>query len=277
MAISNNEPYFYINGYKFRIGVEAKSTSDLNIKENKMYVAKESWGYTDLQWSNFVGEELPIEIYSRVTEIYSGDTAQPDWGGISTFYNTPRTPHAVLKYWAQIGCPCNVVTNLEAYESGQYLITSFSQENQTYDVIKTELTLKQYEKPESVVQTYWKPVDLKTITVNSKSNQELSGTAKEIQEISDCSQTCSCTENTSPSLCNAPASENVKVVQKYLRNFGYFPIFTREHGRLDITGRYCYTTTQAIMALQQDYGLTINGRVNKQVKEVFMKLAGVHA
>ena len=265
--------YFKINGHPFRIGLDAKTTSDLNIKQNKMFVAKESWGYTDLQWSNFTGEELQLDIYTRITESYTGDPVQPSWGGVKSFYNTTRTPHSVLKYWAQEGCPCNVLTNLQSYESGVYMITEFSQSSPTYDIVHTELTLRQYEKPENITQTYWKPVEPGKTVINNKT-AKLSGTALEISKLEFCEQKCNCTEKSNPQDCTAAASTNVATIQKYLRLFGYLPIYSRTIGRIEISGRFCYHTTQAIKQLQQDYGLTVNGKFNKEVKDVFSKLSG---
>lgn len=262
--------YFYMNGHNFIIETDAESTSELNIKENTMFVPSESYGYTDLQWCNFTGEELPLVVYSRITDEYTGDKVQPtDGTGDENFYNGILTPHSVLKYWAQKGIPVKVRTNIESLENGTYLIMEHSQSNPTFDWVVTNLTLKQYEKPEDVIQTYYAPTHPEQIT----SVYTLTATATEIRNIQECSQTCNCTEDSDPELCIAPADDNVAVLQKYLRRYGYLPIFTRAYGRINITGRYCYYTTQAVKELQADFGLTINGNCNSEVKKALEKLS----
>ncbi|WP_292474174.1 peptidoglycan-binding domain-containing protein [Methanosphaera sp.] len=266
------KPYFYINGHDFPIEYEAESESKLGIVENEMFVSADSYGYTDIQWTNFTGEELPIDVYTRITDTYLGLPVQPnDHSGDETFYNTPKTPHAVLKYWSQRGVPCNVKTNLEAYESGTYIIKAINQSNISFSLIKTHLELTQYEKPDEIEQTYWSPTD--EIKILAKNNKNISATAQEIQELPDMQQSCNCVEDSPPELCIAPSLPEVETLQKYLRRYGYLPIFSRQYGRINITGKYCYNTTQALKQLQQDFGLTINGDCNEEVRRALLKLS----
>lgn len=266
-----NNSYYYMNGYNFRVEVDAESESELNIKENKMFVASSNYGYTDLQWTNFTGEEVPLDVWSRITEVYTGERAHPKTGGDPEFYNETKTPHSVLKYWAQLGVIINVKTNIESMESGTFLIKKFAQSNPTFDWVHTQMTLIQYEKPEDISQSYFAPTLPEEVNIDT---QPLTATAREIKSIKDCQQTCHCTADSNPDMCVSSPDDNVKVLQKYLRRYGYLPIYTRLFGRINITGRYCYNTTQAVMELQADYGLTVNGQCNKEVREALLKLAG---
>ena len=266
------QPYFYINGHDFQIEYDAEAESDLGIVTNDMFVSADSYGYKDIQWTNFTGETLPIDVYSRINEKYVGDPEQPnDHTGDETFYNIPRTPHAVLKYWAQRGVPCKVKTNLEAYESGTYIIKEIQYSNLSFTLIKTHLDLIQYENPDEIEQTYWSPTQ--NTQINTTANRHLSATAQEIQNIPDCHQTCDCVEDTPPEYCQASIQKEVETLQKYLRRYGYLPIFTRLYGRINMTGKYCYNTTQAVKQLQQDFGLTINGDCNEEVRRALIKLS----
>ncbi|RAP49735.1 MAG: hypothetical protein BZ138_07250, partial [Methanosphaera sp. rholeuAM270] len=159
--IDEDKPYFYINGHPFEISTGAESKSEINIVKNKMYVHGKAWGYTDMQWTNFSGETLTIEVYSRTYERYKGDKVQPDQGGLPDNEIYPEdekgiklTPHGALKYWAQTFVTCKILTNLDAFESGDYKIDEFSQTNPDADFIVTKLTLMQYEKPGLEAQTY---------------------------------------------------------------------------------------------------------------------------
>lgn len=265
-------PYFNINGYDFNIEKDAESKSELNIVKTQMYVSTSNWGYNDIQFVNFTGEEIELEIYSRVTDTYTGNAVQPEGGGNDSFYSSDRTPHAVLKYWAQTGCTCVVDTNLQAYESGDYIITEFSQSSPEHDFIVTELTLTQYEEPGEISQTYWRSIDSDSIT--EYNTQSMSASALEVSNLGDHSQTCKCTADTPSYECTASVESEVATIQTYLRRFGYFPLYTRSMGLLECSGKYCYYTALAVSRLQEDYNISVTGEFNSEVRSVLLELLG---
>ena len=205
--IEYEEPYFYINGYDFKISVNAEAESELNIVKNKMYVAGKRWGYTDMQWTNFTGEKITAEIYSRATDEYTGDMKQPDNGGIDNFFNTKRTPHAVLKYWAQTFTKCYIYTNIQSFESGLYIIDSLSQSSPHHNFIVTKLSFQQYEKGDDIDQTYWTPANLKNSTKYTAQYQT-------IEKMVFHKQRCACKDTTKAEECTAKADNEVKTIQK---------------------------------------------------------------
>ena len=263
--------YFYINGYKFNVLNDSKSDSDIDISKTKMFVSNKSYGYTDIQWNNFTGENIDLTIVSRTTEVYTGDHVQPDEGGITTFYNYSRTPAAVLKYWAQNFVPFNVVTNIQAHESSRYTVDEggFSQENPTPTVTLTHLKLIQYEKPYEMEQTYFQ-----NETITKTSSVTLSAVAQEIEKVGELKQTCHCTVNTPSDKCTASNNEEVELIQKYLQLWGYFPFYLRKTGIITTNGKFCYYTTQALKKFQEDNKLTVNGVFTAETKAQFIKKLG---
>lgn len=267
--------YFYINGHPFKISKDAESESELNIHETKMFVSKESWGYTYLQWANFTGQNLTLKIFNNINESYKGEAVQPDDGsGINDFYNTSRTPNAVLKYWAEKFVPCKVVTNLQSLEDGNYRIKSFKQTNPTYALVETDITLILDEQGDIASQTFWKPVDLTDPTSdNNGSTTLITALSKQIMALGDYHQECKCTATTPSSECTAPVYDQVKTIQSVLRQFGYYPLYGAI-GQLNITGKYCYYTTQAVKSVQQDYNLPVTGNFDTTMKSALIKLLG---
>lgn len=272
MVVENpNKPYFYINGHLFNVSVDSEATSEIKLVKTRMFVSKKSWGYNDIQWTNFTGETLDLTIYSReYDDVYTGEETQPDWGGITDFYKTKRTPHAVLKYWAQNFVPCVVKTNIQSFESGTYVIDEFGQSNPSNYFVETKLKLVQYEKPEEVTQTYWKSEETKTSTKNTDTSK-LTASTKEITSLGQHSQKCTCTSTTKSTDCKATVEDDVKIIQKYLKEWGYFLLYSRLVGNVPITGKYCYYTTQAIKQFQLDRGLTITGNFDIETKNEFLK------
>lgn len=287
-------PYFAINGYEFRIKKDTESKSELNIVKTKMYVPTTSWGYNQIDFVNFTGEEIDLEIYSRVTEKYTGDKVQPETGALQGFYSNNPTPHATLKYWAQCGVVCTVLTNLQAYESGDYIITDFSQSSPEFDTVTTKLTLSQYEDTSDIQQTFWRTSDTAgksttaselgeqssgsgvTVTDDSGNSQVLSASAQEIMSLGDHHQTCKCTEDTPLEECTSTVDQEVRVIQKYLQQFGYFPTYTKSNGLLEVSGKYCWYTTQGVANLQEANNLPATGEFNSGVRDVLLKLIGVN-
>lgn len=270
MGEVKNKPYFYINGYNFKIGTDTKSKSGINLIKNKMYVPGKNWGYTDIQWTNFSGEELTLNIFSRIYDEYTGDPAQPLNGGISTFYDEKRTPHAVLKYWAQNFVPCVIKTNLQAYESGTYVIDEIAQHNPHYDFIVTSLTLLQFERPGEIEQTYW------TAEKISESTASMNAQTYEVSQLGPHIQNCSCTVTTPKEECTASFNPEVEIIQKYLQQWGYFPSYSYNTGKITVNGRFCYWTTQALRRFQEDRGIEVSGDFNDITRSHFMrKLEGI--
>lgn len=272
VTIKNPKYYFYINGYNFKVLEDSKSDSEINLDKTKMFVSNKSYGYTDIQWKNFTGETMTLKILSDITDVYTGEHTQPEEGGINTFYNYQRTPHAVLKYWAQNFVPLNVKTNLQAHESAKYVVdeNGFSQEHITPSVVQTDLTLIQYERPYEMEQTYWQ-----TAENTNKNTVKIAAPTQEIDSIDTTySQTCSCTVNTPGEKCTAHTDDNVKLIQKHLQEWGYMPMYTRETGGIEPNGRYCFHTTQAMKKFQEDTGITVTGNFNSETKKMFIKKLG---
>jgi len=265
--VAPRKPYFYINGHDFPINMSADSESTINLIKNKMYVAGKNWGYTDIQWTNFTGEEITLETYSRNTDVYQGEPAQPNNGGIYDFYNESRTPHAVLKYWAQNFVQCIVKTNLEAFENGTYVIDTFKQSNPSDDFVTTQFTLIQYEKPGEIEQTYWKPEDIDVL----RSTAQLSAQSQEVSNLTNHTQNCSCTEITPKEKCTATFNVEVEIIQKYLQQWGYFPSYVYGKGNIEVNGKFCYYTTQALRNFQEDCGIDVTGEFNDLTKSYFIK------
>ena len=266
------KPYFYINGHDFRVGINAESTSSINLIKNKMFVAGKNYGYTDIQWTNFSGEELDVEIYSRVTDIYQGDHAQPDNGGLYEFYDTPRTPHGVLKYWGQNFVPCIIKTNLHAFESGTYVIDELRQSNPHSDFVTSKIKFIQYEKPTEIVQTYWKSDGI----ANNPSTHNLTAQSREVSRLGQHTQSCNCTDTTPTEECTATYNTEVEIIQKYLQQWGYFPSYTYSLGSIMVNGKFCYHTTQALRYFQEDRGIEVTGDFNDITRSHFMrKLEGI--
>ena len=264
------KPYFYINGHNFHVDVNSRSKTKLNITKTEMYVPKNKWGYTDVSWNNFLGEDLDLTIYSRTNETYRGDRAQPnDGSGIWDFYNTPRTPHAVLKYWAQNGVECIVNTNIQSHENGAYIIDDgMTQTNPTDNFVITDLTLVLNEKPSEVNQTYYQ-TDTAGINNNSFTGG-LSALAYQVSPLKEHGQECLCTRNTPQSQCTAPQNEEVQVIQSFLQRWGYIP---REQNGIPVavSGRFCWNTKAALQLYQQHNGLAITGKFNKQTRDNFVR------
>lgn len=262
--------YFYINGYLFNVLNDSKSDSDIEISKTKMFVSNKSYGYTDIQWNNFTGENIDLTILSRTTDVYTGEHAQPAEGGIPDFYNYSHTPAGVLKYWAQNFVPWNIVTNIQAHESAAYVVDQdgFSQENPTPTETLTHVKLIQYEKPYEMEQTYFQN---ETATTNSV---ELSAAAQEVGVLGELKQTCHCNINTPSDKCTASVNEQVELIQKYLQQWGYFPFYLRKTGVITTNGKFCYYTTQALKKFQEDNKLTVNGVFNKETREKFIKKLG---
>ena len=261
------KPEFKINGYDFRVDTDIESESEINLVKTKMYVPNKAWGYNDIQWTNFTGESIELTIYSRITDKYTGEEAQPkDVNmGIKDFYKKTRTPHAVLKYWAQNFVKCELKTDLQAYENGTYVIESFKQSNPTYDFVVTDLTLIQYEEPSEINQSYYSPAPYIVDT------SLLAAGVDEIQQLELHSQSCDCNEFTPAMQCTSPIQDDVKVIQKYLQDWGYFPTYTKQTGTIKPSGRYCYTTTIAIMKFQKAYGIPVSGDFTEETRRVFLK------
>lgn len=277
MTVTKKDPYFYINGHDFRISVDSTSESELNLVKTKMYVPDSAWGYNDIQFTNFSGDIQTLTAFSRITETYIGEEAQPEESGqgIADFYNTPRTPHAVLKYWAENFVPCNVKTNLQSFENGKYVIETFKQRNPTFDFVVTDFTLAQYETPSELKQTYYSPVEYDENTILLSAEVEEIEMIKEgrgdVNSIELYSQTCDCNEFTPALQCTATVEENVRIIQQYLQDWGYFPSYTHTTGSIEPTGKYCYTTTQAIMSFQMDEGIPVNGDFTEETRLKFLR------
>lgn len=262
------KPYFIINGHDFKLNLDAESTSELNLVKTKMYSPESMWGYNDIQFTNFTGETIDGIIYSRTTDVYTGDEAQPtvEARAITDFYKTKRTPHGVLKYWAQNFVPCEIVTDLQAFNNGTYVIEEIHQKNLEMDFVQTTLTFAMYEKPSEMNQVYWSAVeyhDVQTI--------ELSSTAQTVMELGWYTQTCQCEATTPAELCTASEDPDVKFIQKLLQGWGYFPTYTREAGKITPNGKYCYHTTQAISKFQQAMGIPVSGDFSETTKSRFLK------
>ena len=232
-----------------------------------MYVPGKNWGYTDIQWTNFSGETTDLETYSRNTDKYLGEPVHPDNGGIVDFYNTTRTPHAVLKYWAQNFVRCVVKTNLQAFESGTYVIDTFNQSNPHSDFVITQFTLIQYEKPGEIEQTYWQTIEEE----DNRSTASLTAQSKEVESLGNHIQNCKCTATTPQEECTATYNVEVEIIQKYLQQWGYFPSYVYGIGDVELNGKFCYHTTQALRFFQEDCGLEVTGDFNDLTKSYFIK------
>lgn len=261
------KPYFYINGHDFHVDTSAESTSEINLIKNKMFVAGKNYGYTDIQWTNFSGETLDVEIYSRINETYNGDPAQPANGGLYEFYNTSRTPHGVLKYWGQNFVPCIIKTNLHAFESGTYVIDELKQSNPHSDFVVSKIKFVQYEKPSEMVQTYWREDGLS----NNVSTHNLTAQTREVSRLGQHTQNCECTDTTPVEQCTATHNTEVEIIQKYLQQWGYFPSYTYGLGTITVNGKFCYYTTQALRRFQEDCGIEVTGDFNDSTRSHFMK------
>lgn len=268
VRVTDDYSYFKINGYNFKISTDSSSESELNLVINRMFLPDKLWGYNDIQWTNFTGENLTLTIYSRIYDTYTGDNAQPveESAAIKDFYNTPRTPHAVLKYWAQNFVPCVVMTDLQSFEDGTYVIDTFKQSNLTYDFIATDLTLKMYEKPQDQVQTYWKP---KGYTLPDTS--QFTAKALEIQEIGFHAQECNCTEHTPAEECTSVENNDVRTIQTWLQKWGYFPAYSQKTGNIYVNGKYCFHTTQAMKKFQEAEGIPTTGDFTDETRSKFFK------
>ena len=260
--------YFKINGYNFRLSTDSSSESELNLVINRMFLPDKLWGYNDIQWTNFTGENMNLTIYSRIYDVYTGEEAQPELESVAIkdFYKTPRTPHAVLKYWSQNFVPCEVSTDLESFEGGRYIIESIKQTNLTYDFIQTDLTLKQYEKPQEQIQTYWRPQDYVL-----PDTSYMTAKAEEIQRLTFHTQTCDCKETTPADECTTVSNSEVRLIQTWLQKWGFFPAYTRLTGSINVNGKYCYHTTQAIKKFQETMGIPITGDFTDETKSKFLK------
>lgn len=267
-----NPPYFYMNGHNFKIDTDAETESDINLVENRMFVPAEYWGYTDIQWTNFAGEKLPIKVYSRNDTVYRGEAVPPVGtsktdSNVKKMYSNNPSEFAILKYWAQTFVPITLVTNIPAFENGTYVIRSFKQSAPEYNFIVTAMELIQYEKPDETVQTYWRAWGNSTKTDSSK----LTAAAKELEKINcPVKQSCVCDENTDYKKCKASVSDSVKLIQRYLQRWGYFLVYSRQTGRVPVTGKFCWYTTQAISNFQRDNGLTIDGVFNTETRKAFI-------
>lgn len=267
--IVEGEPYFWINHYDFKVSTSAEAKSELNLVKNKMYVAGKQWGYTDIQWTNFTGETIDVEIYSRATDKYTGEEAQPRNGGLPDFYKTDRTPHAVLKYWAQTFVPCKIVTNIQAFESGTYVIDEISQTSPHHNFIITKCSFIQYEPSDEIVQTYWSPAKLKPTT-------EINAYTFAVRDLKYHTQGCFCDKDTPSDNCTAVYSSDVEFIQKLLQQWGYFPTYARGVGKIEPNGRFCYYTTLALQMFQEDRGIDITGDFDMMTQSHFMrKLEGI--
>jgi len=259
-------PQFFINGYEFHVGTNAETKSEINIVKNKMYVPGKSWGYNDIQWTNFSGESLSLEIYSRTYEEYTGEETQPPNGGDPTFYRTKRTPHAVLKYWAQTFVTCHIETNLHAFESGDYKIEEFSQTQPDADFVITKLSFIQYERPGEMEQTYNTAIDS-----NVTDTSQFTAQAIELLSFSNHAQTCGCTATTDSSQCTASYNGEVEIIQKYLQQWGCFPSYLNGIGDVIVNGKFCYHTTQALRKFQEGQGIEVTGKFDETTKNRFLK------
>ena len=269
MAITKfKKPYFIINGHDFKLDVDAESTSELNLVKTKMYSPESMWGYNDIQFTNFTGESIDGVIYSRTTDVYTGDEAQPEVEAraIKDFYKTPRTPHGVLKYWAQNFVPCKIVTDLQSFNDGTYVIEEIKQKNLELDFVKTTLTFAMYEKPSEMNQVYWSAVEYHDVNTT-----QLSTTAQTVMALPLFKQTCLCEQTTPAEFCTASEDIDVKFIQKLLQDWGYFPTYTRETGVITPNGKYCYQTTQAISKFQQDMGIPVTGDFSEATRSKFLK------
>ena len=269
---SPEKPSFVINGYEFSLSKDATSESELNIVETPMYTPRSMWGYKDIKFNNFTGEVFDCVIFSRTTDIYTGEHAQPEEEelGISDFYDSPRTPHAVLKYWSQNFVPCVVVTNLQAYNDGTYVIKELKQKNLEMDFVESTLTLIYYYKyKEQHNQVYWKPWSAGQF--NNAKTLEMSTLAQEVLDLDFHSQMCGCTENTPYTECQSTSNPEVELIQRLLQNWGYFPTYSRITGKIVPNGVYCYQTTQAIMRFQEDEGIPVSGDFTEETRSRFLK------
>ena len=262
------KPKFIINGYDFRIDVDAVAESELNLVKTKMYSPKTMWGYNDIQFTNFTGETIDAIIYSRTTDVYDGDEAQPvaEERAISGFYKTERTPHAVLKYWAQNFVPCKIVTDLQAFNDGTYIIESIKQKNLEVDFIQTTLEFAMYQKPSEMEQVYWSPV-----TYNDVKSVSFSTNALAVRDLGYYTQTCTCNQTTPGDLCTATEDADVKFIQKLLQDWGYFPNYSKETGTITPTGKYCWITTQAISKFQETEGIPVTGDFTESTRSAFLR------
>ena len=266
------KPSFVINGYEFHLAKNATAEGELNIVETNIYTPATMYGYKDVQFTNFTGEVLECVIYSRTTEVYTGEHAQPEKEsyGIADFYNTERTPHAVLKYWADNFVPCKIVTNLQAFNNGTYIIKSIKQENLDMDFIQTSLTFIYYYKlKENYTQVYWSPWSKGQF--NNARTIELSATAQRVIELGYYSQTCGCTDKTPYTQCPGSSNPEVTFIQKLLQDWGYFPKYTDMTKIIVPNGVYCYQTTQAIKRFQEHEGIPVTGDFTEETKSKFLK------
>lgn len=265
-AIDEVDPHFYINGHEFNVSTNAESKPEINLVENKMFVPGKSWGYTDIQWTNFSGTTLDLEIFSRTYDEYKGDPVQPANGGISSFYDSKKTPHAVLKYWAETFTVCHIETNIHAFEPGDYVIKDISQKSPTADFVVTKLTMIQYERPGETAQTYHT-----SLTVNPKNTAYMNAQTNEILKMANHAQTCSCNADTPANECTAGTNLEVSQIQKHLQQWGYFPSYINSVGKVNANGRFCYHTTQALKNFQKDRGIEVTGAFDSKTKEEFIK------
>lgn len=265
----DNRPYFKINGHNFNVSTNASSKSEINLVKNKMYVPGKSWGYTDIQWTNFTGATITCEIYSRVTDKYLGKHAQPDQGGIEDFYtrsNGEITPHGVLKYWAETFVTCEIDTNLHVFESGKYKIDELSQSQPDTYFVVSKVTFIQYEQPDEIEQTY-----NTTAAINTENTSHMNAQAAELADMSLHYQSCKCNSHTDSSQCTASPSSAVKTIQDYLQQWGYFPSYVYGLGSIQPNGKFCYHTTQALKKFQEATGIETTGKFDEETKKQFLK------
>lgn len=267
-----DKPSFVINGYEFHLAKNATAEGELNIVENNIYTPNSMYGYKDVQFNNFTGEVFDCVIYSRTTEVYTGEHAQPEKEnmGIADFYNTDRTPHAVLKYWADNFVPCKLVTNLQAYNNGTYIIKSIKQENLELDFVQTTLTMIYYYKVrENYTQVYWSPWSAGQF--NNARTINLSATAQRVMELGYYSQMCGCTSDTPHTECESVGDPEVAFIQQLLQDWGYFPRYTDKTKTITPNGVYCFQTTQAIKKFQEKEGIPVSGNFTEETKHKFLK------
>lgn len=273
MAIQDKEKSFFkINGYNFNVSVDSSVDNEINLVKNRMFVPRNMWGYNDIQWTNFSGEDMTLTIFSRIYETYTGEKTQPEEEnmGISDFYDEARTPHAVLKYWSQNFVPCVVVTDLQSFNNGTYVIDSLKQSNPTYDMVQSDLTLVTYENPEERKVVYFAPLE-KPSSPYDEDTSFFSALALEVMNLGYHTQTCACTNITPADDCIATVESEVETIQKLLQKWGYFPNYTRTTGSIKPNGRFCYHTTQALKKFQEDEGIPVSGDFSDETRSRFLK------
>ena len=260
--------YFIMNGHPFNVDLEMESTSTLNIKKTPMYVSSKDWGYNYIQWLSFSGEELKVTVYSKNTESYTGNPVYKGDNRKTNFYDKPKTPHAVLKFWAQNFITVTVESKLQSVENGDYKITDFSQRNMTQDLVRSDFTLTEYNQEDTdITRSYYAPEQ-----PGRNDASDTTGTALELEKIGEHKQTCTCTPGAVTGVCTAPYEEEVVSIQKLLRRVGYYPHYSSVNNMFQsMDGKYCYYTKKAVEDYQKANGLSVTGVFNKAVKDKLKK------